>query len=212
MSPEATQTRLPAYDLFEAIEGRRSVKHYDPNHVMTSSEVNQLMEATLLSPTSFNMQNWRFVCVQNQALKADIQAASWNQAQVGDCSLLVILCADLNAHAHSPERYWENASESLQKTMAAAIPRYYEGNSQLQRDEAMRSCGIAGQTLMLAAKAMGYDTCPMVGFDFQKVATLINLPEDHIITFMVTVGKALKPANPRGGQLPLSEVMIRDRF
>jgi nitroreductase len=45
----------------------------------------------------------------------------------------------------------------------------------------MRSCGIAGQTIILAAKAMGYDTCPMIGFDPQKVAELIKLPDDHVI-------------------------------
>ena len=65
---------------------------------------------------------------------------------------------------------------------------------------------------MLAAKAMGYDSCPMVGFDFDRVGELIQLPEDHEIAYAISVGKALEPARPRGGQLPLSEVLIRDRF
>ena len=51
-----------------------------------------------------------------------------------------------------------------------AIDQYYRGKDQVQRDEAMRSCGIAAQTLMLAAKSMGYDSCPMDGFDFDEVA------------------------------------------
>ena len=76
----------------------------------------------------------------------------------------------------------------------------------------MRSCGIAGQSIMLAAKDMGYDSCPMIGFDQEAVGKIIHLPEDHCISFMITVGKALKPAWPRPGQLPLSEVVIRDRF
>ncbi len=65
---------------------------------------------------------------------------------------------------------------------------------------------------MLSAKEMGYDSCPMIGFDPIKVAEIINLPEDHVIGFMVTVGKALKPAQPRGGQLPFSEIVINDKF
>jgi nitroreductase len=89
---------------------------------------------------------------------------------------------------------------------------FYEGKEQLQRDEAMRSCGIAGQTIMLAAKAMGYDSCPMIGFDPVKVAEIIHLPSDHVIGFMIAVGKAVKPAMPKGGQLPLSEVVVQDRF
>lgn len=76
----------------------------------------------------------------------------------------------------------------------------------------MRSCGFAAQTIMLAAKAMGYDTCPMEGFDFRKVGDLINLPSDHIISMMVVVGKKAKDASPRGGQLPLSEVVFEDHF
>ena len=48
---------------FEAIETRRSVKHYDPKHRMTDKEIEKLLSAAILSPTSFNIQNWRFVSV-----------------------------------------------------------------------------------------------------------------------------------------------------
>jgi nitroreductase len=76
----------------------------------------------------------------------------------------------------------------------------------------MRSCGIAAQTLMLAARAMGYDSCPMDGFDFDAVGKLINLPADHVVAMCVAIGKPTKEAWPRGGQLPLSEVVIENRF
>jgi hypothetical protein len=52
----------------------------------------------------------------------------------------------------------------------------------------------------------------MIGFEFDKVADLINLPKDHVIGPMIAVGKGTKPARPRGGQLPLSEVLIENRF
>ena len=76
----------------------------------------------------------------------------------------------------------------------------------------MRSCGIAAQTIMLAAKAMGYDSCPMDGFDFNRVAQLIRLPQDHIISMFITVGKATKKPWPRPGQLPLEELVIKNQF
>ncbi len=112
----------------------------------------------------------------------------------------------------SPERYWRNAAPEIQKLITGWMGPFYEGKEQLQRDEAMRSCGIAGQTIMLAAKAMGYDSCPMIGFDPVKVAEIINLPSDLVIGFMIAVGKAVKPAMPKGGQLALSEVVVQDRF
>ena len=59
---------------------------------------------------------------------------------------------------------------------------------------------------------MGYDTCPMDGFDFDKVAKIINLPHDHIIVMMITVGKALQEARPRSGQLALEDVFLKDGF
>ena len=198
-------------DTFTAIQERRSVKHYDPNHTMTDAEIRQLMEAALLSPTSFNMQNWRFVVVSDQAKQDAMRAASWNQAQVSEASITILLCADLNAHQNG-ERYWADAPAAVRDMLVPMIASFYEGKEQLQRDEAMRSTGIVGQTIMLTAKAMGYDSCPMVGFDSQKIGEIIGLPENHIIGMMITVGKALKPANGRSGQLPYEEVVFTDGF
>jgi nitroreductase len=76
----------------------------------------------------------------------------------------------------------------------------------------MRSIGIASQTLMLAAKAMGYDSCPMVGYDPNKVAALINLPSHYVIGMILVIGKATEPARERGGQLAYNEVVIENRF
>lgn len=199
-------------DVFEAIEQRRAVKHFDPHHQMTEEEIKKLMSTVLLSPTSFNIQNWRFVLVRDPELRKKIRECAWNQPQVTDASLLVVLCADLKAWEKQPERYWRNAPEEVRNFVVPAIDQYYRGRELVQRDEAMRSCGIAGQTLMLTAKAMGYDTCPMVGFDFDAVGKLINLPSDHIIAMMIAVGKAIKPAWPRPGQLDYEEVVIQDRF
>lgn len=199
-------------DTFEAIRTRRSVKHYDPNHRMSEAEIEQLMQLALLSPTSFNMQNWRFVVVSDAEVKKQIRAAAWNQAQVTDASIVVAICADLEAHAKEPERYWKNAPPAVATQLVPLITKFYSASEQLRRDEAQRSAGIAGQTIMLAARAMGLDSCPMVGFDPVKVAEIIRLPKDHLLSFLVVVGKALDPARERGGQLPYSEVVFRDRF
>ena len=69
----------------------------------------------------------------------------------------------------------------------------------ISRDEAMRSCGFAAQTIMLAARQMGLDSCPMVGFEYDELAELINLPENHMIVMMVVVGKRAENAAERGG-------------
>jgi nitroreductase len=96
--------------------------------------------------------------------------------------------------------------------MVPAIDAYYRGKPLVQRDEAMRSCGIVGQTLMLAAREKGLDSCPMDGFDFEAVGKLINLPDDHVIAFMLAIGKKTQDVWPKPGQLELNEVMISNRF
>ena len=195
----------------EAINARRSVKHYDPSHQMTDDEIKKLLSLAILSPTAFNIQNWRFVIVSDPELRKQIRKVAWDQSQVTDTSLFIVMCADLKSW-EQPGRYWTDAPKEVQDFMIPAIDDYYRGKEQVQRDEAMRSCGIAAQTLMLAAKSMGYDSCPMDGFDFGKVAELIKLPDDHIIAMFVAIGKKIKETWPRPGQLTLDEVVIKNSF
>jgi len=195
-----------------AIETRRSIKAYDASHEMTQAEVDKLMSLAMLSPTAFNIQNWRFVLVQDKELRKQVRAVSWDQAQVTDASLLIVLTADMKSWEKQPERYWKEAPQPVRDFLVPAIGQYYAGREQVQRDEAMRSCGMAAMTIMLAAKEMGYDSCPMDGFDFDAVAKLLNLPADHTPAMFVAVGKGIKEAWPRGGQISKDEAVIINKF
>lgn len=196
----------------EAIQTRRSIKAFDPNHRMSEEEIRAIIEYAVLSPTAFNIQHWRFVAVRDPALRAEIREVSWNQSQVTDASLLLVVCMDLNAWDKAPERYWRNAPPRVQDHMVAGIRQYYSGNDQAQRDEGMRSTSMAAMTIMLLAREMGYDSCAMDGFDFDTVARLIRLPEDHAICMMISIGKRLQDAYPRSGQLALDEILFTDYF
>ncbi|MEO0453287.1 MAG: nitroreductase family protein, partial [Verrucomicrobiota bacterium] len=154
----------------EAIENRRSIKHYDPEHIMPEQDLAELIRLAKLSPSSFNMQNYRFVVVRDKELRQQIRAAAWDQAQVTDASVLFILCADLTAHETDYTQYWGHAPQPVMEMLGPMIKPFYDGKHQLIRDEGIRSTGLAGMTLMYAAKALGYDSCPMVGFDPVKVA------------------------------------------
>ncbi len=199
-------------DVSQAVEQRRAVKVFDPNHRMSEAEIEKLMSLAKLSPTAWNMQNWRFVLVRDPALRQQIRAAAWNQAQVTDASLLVVLTADIKAWKKDPVRYWNNAPQPVQDYLLPAMTQFYEGREQLQRDEGMRSCGMAAMTLMLAAQEMGYQSGPMDGFDFDAVGKLINLPDDHAIVMFVVIGKGMQEPLPRFPRLALDEVVVVDRF
>ncbi|MEM0914505.1 MAG: nitroreductase family protein [Planctomycetota bacterium] len=199
-------------DTFDAIKTRRAVKHYDPDYVMPAEQIDELLGLAMLSPTSFNIQHWRFVAVTDPEVRQQIRAAAWDQAHVTESSLLIVMTADVKAWEKDAGRYWKNAPDHARDMLVPMIGPFYAGKEQLERDEAMRSMGIAAQTIMLAARAMGLDSCPMIGFDHEKVAEIINLPHDHAVGLLITVGKALKPAWPRPGQLSMEHVVVRDRF
>ncbi|MEM8782289.1 MAG: nitroreductase family protein [Planctomycetota bacterium] len=199
-------------DTFDAVYARRAVKHFDPEHRLTDNEITKLMEAAIQSPTSFNIQHWRFVLLKDPALRQQVREYGNDQAQMTDASLLVLMTADRDAWKKSPERYWANAPQEVADLLVGWMGPFHEGRDRLQLDEAQRSIGMAMQTLMLAAKAMGYDSCPMIGFDHDAVAKLVNLPDDHVMGPLVAIGRGTKDAWPKPGQLSLDEVVFTDRL
>jgi nitroreductase len=199
-------------DVRSAIETRRSTKYFDPLHEMPESDIREILSLAMLSPTAFNIQHWRFVVATDRALREELRAVSWMQPQVTDASLLIVLCADLRAWSKQPERYWRNAPPDVREGVLAAIEAYYAGREQVARDEAMRSCGIAAQTLMLAARDLGYDSCPMDLSDLDAVGKVLRLPEDHAVAMFVAIGKGTRAPWARPGQLDFEEVVVRDRF
>lgn len=197
----------------EAIYKRRSVKAYDPEHRLSKEEEQKLFEAMIQAPTSFNIQHWRFVILRDPELRAKIRKELGNdQAQMTDASLLVLFTADMKAWQKSPERYWANAPKEVAELLVGWMGPFHEGREWLQRDEAQRSIGMAMQTLMLAAQELGYQSCPMIGFEIEKVAELIKLPADYVIGPMVAIGKGIKEPWPKPGQVPLEELVFENSF
>ncbi len=197
----------------DAIYQRRAVKHFDPEHILSQEEELKLFEATIQSPTSFNIQHWRFVVLRDSELRAKIRTKFGNdQAQMTDASLLVLFTADVKAWNREPKRYWKNAPKDVAELLVNWMGPFHAEKEWLQRDEAQRSIGMAMQTMMLAAKGMGYESCPMIGFDHEKVAELVNLPAFHVIGPMITIGKGVKDPWPKPGQLPLRELVVDNSF
>jgi nitroreductase len=97
----------------EAIIQRRAVKHFDPSHKFTEDESKKLIELAMLSPTAFNIQHWRLVNVTDDSLRQEIRKVSWDQAQLTDASMLLVLTADLKAWEKEPGLYDSSYSAIL---------------------------------------------------------------------------------------------------
>ncbi len=199
----------------DAIYGRRSIKHYDKAHSLTDAEEHRLLEAATQAPSSFNIQHWRLVMLRDPDLRHRIRVDyAGGQAQVTDASLLVLFTADTKAWHKSPERYWRGAPDDVREQMSKGMVRFHQNrDARFQRDEAQRSIGMAMQTLMLAAHDLGYQSCPMIGFDADAVARLICLPEDHVMGAMVAIGKGIdEPPWPRPQRLSIDEISLDNSF
>lgn len=199
-------------DVLDAVRQRRSMKFFDPEHEMPEEHLRTIMDAALLSPTAFNIQHWRFINVTDQKMREDIRQASWGQPQVTDCSTLLVLAYDKMSWNKDPDKYWKNAPDPVRESLVRNIHDFYTNDERMQRDEGMRSCAIAAQTIMLVAQSLGYYSCPMDGFDYKRVGHLVRLPDDHEICLMICIGKATQEPWPRGGQLDLEDVFFENRF
>jgi len=198
-------------DVREALEQRRAIKRFDPDQELTDAELKQMLEPVLLTPTSYNLQHYRFVVARKKELKSQLCEAAFNQFQVRDCSAVVVVTAKLNAHEDAGQIYDHLPSEITDK-LVAMTASFYGNAPQLQRDEAMRSGSLASMTLMLVASEMGWDTCPMIGYDTAKVIELMSIPSDHAIIMMICVGKANNAPRERALRYQLSDVVCLENF
>lgn len=199
-------------ETIQAIKKRRSIRHFDTSFRIPQEEINQLIELAMLAPTSYNIQHWKFLVVEDLELRKEIQKASFNQSQITEASHLILICSDTKAWEKHMEYKWQNTPNEIQKFMVESTHNFYSKNEQLQHDEAIRSASFATQNLIISATSMGYDSSVMVGFEYHKVAKLVNLPNDMLISNFVVLGKGNKAPYPRGGQLVLSDVLIRNIF
>lgn len=195
----------------ETVTARRSVKSYDRGHKITDDELKAIFEKVILSPSSFNLQHWRFVVVRDPARKAEIRQAAWNQEQIETASAVIVVCAKLDAHQDA-ERLYADTPKSVRDRMVPMIHGFYADKPQMQRDEAIRSASLAAMTLMFAATDIGYATGPMIGFDPIAVTSIAGLDDQHIPVMLVVIGKQTGDIRPRATRLPLAQIVRLESF
>jgi len=192
---------------FDAVAGaRRSVKQFDADHEISDDELRAMFERVVLSPSSFNLQHWRFVVVRDREMKAALCEASWKQEQVAKASAVVVIAGKLDAHRDAA-RIYADTPQKVQEMLLPMIEGFYEGKAALQRDEAVRSGSLAAMTLMYTAHDMGYASCPMIGFDPKRVWELLGLDDNHVPVMMVVIGKQVGELRGRPSRLPIAEVV-----
>ncbi|HEY9095664.1 MAG TPA: nitroreductase family protein [Hydrogenophaga sp.] len=196
----------------DLIHARTSVAHFDPGKEMDDETVAALIGHASQAPSSYNLQNWRFVAVKSVPRKAVLCELAYGQRQVVDASVTFIVVGALDGHerirdvllpmqaaGHLDAQGVDEWARDTQRSMA--------DNPVKQRDEAIRSGSLAAMTLMLAAQAMGWVSAPLGGFDAAGLAQAFGLTPNELPVMLVSVGQP-GPGNwPRKARRPVREVL-----
>ncbi|WLR52832.1 nitroreductase family protein [Bacillus tianshenii] len=202
-------------DAIKAMKERHSVRKYEKGHVIPEETFNEILEATIEAPSSWNLQHWRFLIIDDEKQKETLLPIAYNQQQIVDSSATIAILGDLEADKVADEVYREAVEkgfmdEGVKATLVKQIQGAYE-NKQFARDEAFLNASLAASQLMLAAKAKGYDTVPMGGFDRKKFVEAFNVPERYVPVMLLPIGKAAQQAHGTG-RFPLEDVVIKNSF
>ncbi|WP_096440936.1 nitroreductase family protein [Alteribacter populi] len=202
--------------LFQTINERHSVRKYDPEATIPEEELTEILEAASKAPSSWNLQHWKFLVVDDPKKKEQLLPIAYNQQQIVDSAAVIAVLGDVQANENAEDVYQgavDNGfmTEQVRDTLVGQINKAYEGDTPFPRDEAFLNASLASMNLMLAAKAKGYDTCPMGGFQRGAFVKEFNVPERYVPVMLLTVGKAAKPAH-QSARFDLEKVVVKNTF
>ncbi|MCP4817822.1 MAG: NAD(P)H-dependent oxidoreductase [Shimia sp.] len=169
--------------LKDLMNWRYATKKMDPAKAVSEEHVEAILEAVRMAPTSSGTQPFEVFVVTNDEMRGEIRKVGWDQSQITEGSHLLVFAAWDNysaeridaVRAHMEELRGENPmlSQYYEKLKAVYLPR----EKTVNHDHAARQAYIALGFAMLAAAELGVDTCPMEGFDADKVDEIMGLKE-----------------------------------
>jgi len=199
----------------EAMDFRHACKIFDESKKISDEDLHYILEAGRKSPSSFGMEAWKFLVITNEALKAKLRPACWDQVQITSCSHLVVVLAGINSvRPQSGIPLKRFARRDMPQEKLEFYLNLYSSHLEdtLRNDENIyswtaRQTFIAAGNMMTAAAVKGIDSCPIEGFDKDKVEEILALDKTQFrLTLMLPFGYRL---NPQSTQLrvPFEEVV-----
>lgn len=167
--------------IIEDLNWRYACKVFDPNKKISSEDLNTIKEALRLTPSSYGIQPWKFVMVEDTALREQLVAASWNQSQVKDASHLIVMCAPAKVDEAFIDSYIADTAQTRGqnpddlagfKKMIMSVANWDEPKQQAW---AKNQIYIALGNLMTVCAQMKIDCCPMEGFQPKKYDEILDL-------------------------------------
>ncbi|HIP61718.1 MAG TPA: NAD(P)H-dependent oxidoreductase [Sulfurovum sp.] len=167
----------------KAMAFRHACKVFDETKKISDEEIRYILEAGWTSPSSFGMEAWKFLVISNEELKAKLRPSCWNQVQVTSCSHLVVVLAGIeNVKPSSGIPQKRFARRPLSSEQIDTYVELYSNHlaHTLGTDEHIyawtaRQCYIAASNMMTAGAFIGIDSCPIEGFEKDKLEDILGL-------------------------------------
>lgn len=200
-------------DFNEILRGRRSIRTYDTSVKISKEEMAEILEEATLAPSSVNMQPWRFLVIESEEGKANLAPlASFNQLQVETSSAVIAIFGDLNNFDYCEEIYSKAVElgymplEVKEKQTSFITAHASTLDPQVNKETVLIDSGLVAMQLMLVARSHGYDTCPIGGFDKEKIAEVFDLDKDRYVPVMlISIGKAAD-SGYKSVRLPIDKI------
>jgi nitroreductase len=183
-------TELPPDQLVERLNWRYAVKKFDADKEIPADVWAALEQSLLLAPSSFGLQPWKFLVVEDQELRQKLRDASWGQSQVTDADRYVVLTALRTTTDDDVDRYLQHQSEvrggevealkGYRDVIVGFLTKGWAAKDLFGWNA--RQAYIALGQLMTSAAAMGVDTCPMEGIDMTAYDELLGLKDTRYAT------------------------------
>lgn len=183
-------------ELIEGLKWRYATKKFDPTKKISTDDLEKLKEAVQLSASSYGLQLYKILIVEDPAIRAKLKEASWGQSQITDASQVFVFCNYTKANDSHVDEYLDNIAKTINLSREMLVE--YEGimkntiNSQtadVQNVWTAKQTYIALGTLLAAASEMRIDTCPMEGFDNEKYNEILGLTDQNLNAAVIaTIG------------------------
>lgn len=192
------KTTLKTNDFMKIMKERRSIRNYDPTVKISKEEMTEILEEATTAPSSVNAQPWRFLIIESPESKDKLAAlAKFNQSQVTTSSAVIAVFADMNNADYLEEIYSKAVDlgympQEVKDRQIEALKAHFEQlPEQVNRETILVDAGLVSMQLMLTARAHGYETNPIGGYEKENIAEAFGLEKERYVPVMLlSIGKA----------------------
>ncbi len=204
----------------EALNWRYATKKFDPTKKLTDAQLDELLEAARLAPTSYGLQPYRLIVIENPELRSSIKEKAWGQTQVTDASHLIVFTALKQIGEEYVDEYVSHIA-SQRGITAEALKGYRDMMASFVQGMPSDALGmwmqkqtyIALGVLLSAAAMAKIDACPMEGFDRNAVDEILGLATQNLTAVaLCPVGYRSADdtaATYKKARFPMEELVIR---